>query len=439
MPRIVLAIAFAAGIAIYCAAGSANAQEPSALTLSEGLRIATTQSRTMNIARLGEAMAVSDTHIARAGLLPSINVTGSHANLAHQQAMAFGGQVINTSLADYYSYGVSIQQLLFDFRAGLSRLDASRMAMEAARLDSARIRNGVALDFVLAFYELLEADRLKDATDREIERLEAHLQDARYLRDAGVITRNDLLQAQVRLADARQKRVSSRNLAAVRAARVNELLLRPLETDIKAIEPDEAVSEPTYPDGEKTWQASAGKRTEILIVDRTLRAVDLETTAQRAEFLPKFYLRGSNDYMENPYQRYQNNWSLIFTVNFNLFEGGRSTAELQKSQDRKRQLLEQRAKIVDEIKLELRRYSLDLQDAYERILVNRDVIGQAHENLRINRKRYEEGEGTATDVLDAVTLLTTADTNHIRSVYDYRKAEAALHHAMGTDLREVYR
>ena len=38
-----------------------------------------------------------------------------------------------------------------------------------------------------------------------------------------------------------------------------------------------------------------------------------------------------------------------------------------------------------------------------------------------------------------VTLLTVSETNHIRSIYDYRKAEAANYHATGTDLLAVYR
>jgi outer membrane protein TolC len=143
--------------------------------------------------------------------------------------------------------------------------------------------------------------------------------------------------------------------------------------------------------------------------------------------------------MENSYQLHENNWSLMFGVNINLFEGGRSMANLKKTGYQKNQLLQQRAKLVDEIRLELQRCTLDLHNAYARILANQDAVDQALENLRINKRRYEEGEGTATEVLDAVSLLTNAETNRIRSEYDYRKAEAAIHYASGSDLREIYK
>jgi outer membrane protein TolC len=66
-------------------------------------------------------------------------------------------------------------------------------------------------------------------------------------------------------------------------------------------------------------------------------------------------------------------------------------------------------------------------------------VGQAEENLRINRVRYEEGAGTATEVLDAVTLLTTAETNQHRALYDFRRAEASVFYSTGRDLVEVYK
>lgn len=84
-------------------------------------------------------------------------------------------------------------------------------------------------------------------------------------------------------------------------------------------------------------------------------------------------------------------------------------------------------------------YVLDLNNARERIQVNRGAADQAQENLRINRVRYDAGEGIATEVLDAVTLLTTAETNYIRAIYDFRRSEAGMYYAIGKDLREVYR
>lgn len=417
---------------------AAFAETPFVITLHDGLKIVSDESRVVKIAKLQEGMAESDSHAARSALLPRVDASAGFTSLSNQPAMLFNGQSVPTSDRNYSSYSIGIRQVLFDFRGNLSRYEASRMMLEARKYDSAGVRNGIALGFTLAFYDFLESQSLVETAKQEIGRLEAHFRDASRLYGAGVITRNDLLQAQVRLSDTRQRLLSTENLKAVRASNLNYLLLRPLKDEIQALDEEKNITAPTGPDLDHAWKTAADRRPEIRIVDATLKAVDLERTSQKADFLPKFYVRGSRDYVENSYQLHEHNWTLMLGMDINLFEGGRTAAELQKSGYRKKQLLEQRAKLIDEIRLEVQRYVLDRQNAYARILANRDAVDQAKENLRINKKRYEEGEGTATEVLDAVSLLTTAETNHIRSLYDYRKAEAAVHYATGADLLEVY-
>jgi outer membrane protein len=59
--------------------------------------------------------------------------------------------------------------------------------------------------------------------------------------------------------------------------------------------------------------------------------------------------------------------------------------------------------------------------------------------LRINTVRYEEGVGTATDVLDAISLLTLAEKNHCKALYDLKRAHAGLLYATGVDLTLSYK
>jgi outer membrane protein TolC len=414
-------------------------EDSTKVTLAEGLKTVTAESHVVKVAQQDEAIAEADSLIARARLLPSVNASGSYTSLANQPATLYLGQAIPVSDRYYKSYGINIQQILFDFRGNLSRYEASRMLLEAQKLNTASIRNAIALEFTIGFYDFLESQRLVEVAVKEVESVEAHLKNAQNLYGAGVITKNDLLQAQVRLSDARQRLLSAKNTQSIRASRLNNLLLRPLYWQVHAIEQQQEISAPGSLDLDKAWQTALAGRPEIQIVDRTLQSLDLESVSKKSEFLPKLFARGSYDYMENSYSVHDDNWSLILGIDINLFEGGSSLADFKKTKYRKSRLVEQRAKLADEIKIEVQRYILDLQDAYERIQVTRDAEGQAQENLRINKARYDEGVGTATEVLDAVTLLTTAEANYIRSVYDYRKAEGATHYAAGEDLLQVYK
>lgn len=448
MLKIFMAFSFAvllflpAGVA-YAGAGGPTAEVREVVTLLEGLRKVTSENYSVRIARQDEAIAGEDALIARSGLLPRINASGSRTALSEQPIMrTYSGDAppaeVPTADRNYFSYNINIQQLLFDFNGTLSKYRASKSLLEAQRLDTQRVRNSLALEFAIAYFDVLEAKKLVGAAEKEVERLESHLKDAEGMYSAGVITKNDLLQARVRLSDAKQRRLTAVNSQDVLTSRLSNLLLIPLDRKLDVVEYAEEVVNPAVFNYEQIWKKALEKRPEIRIADRTIEAVDFEAVAKKSEFLPKVYAKVGNDYMENSYAIHPDNWSFMVGVDINLFEGGSSRADLRKTAYRKQKLVEQRSKLVDEVKLEVKRYFLDLQNAYERIQVTYDVLDQAQENLRINRGRYEAGVGTATDVLDAVTLLTVAETNHIRSLYDYMKSEAAVAYASGEDLVLVY-
>jgi len=69
--------------------------------------------------------------------------------------------------------------------------------------------------------------------------------------------------------------------------------------------------------------------------------------------------------------------------------------------------------------------------ASERVSVAKTAITQSEENLRINRERYQERVGTATEVLDAQTLLSQTRTDYYRALYDQQVATARLKRAFG--------
>ena len=425
------------------------------LTLADGLRQVMNNSRQVQITRLEENMAAADTGTARAGLLPSANTSLSHTSLAYQPQAIFtspgvsipilpgiligaGTQHIPQYQRNFWSYSISVQQTLFDFWSSLSRYRASQEILVNKKLDTARVQNVIALDFAVAFFDFLEAEKMVELARKEVERLEAHLRDARNLYASGAITRNDLLQAEVRLSDGQQKLLNASNGRDLQASKVNYLLLRPLNATLRVLDPEFQVREGPFT-VEEAWNLALQQRPEIQIVDGSLKALKLEETARKADYYPRLFAKGGYDYTENRYMVHEDNWSLIFGFTLNLFAGGSTQAQVAKNHYQQAQTLQQRDKLLDDIRLEVKRYLLDLQNARERIRVNQGAADQAQENLRINNVRYAEGVGTATEVLDAVTLLTTSETNYVRSIYDFRRAEAAAYYAVGKDLREVYR
>lgn len=81
--------------------------------------------------------------------------------------------------------------------------------------------------------------------------------------------------------------------------------------------------------------------------------------------------------------------------------------------------------------LEYRTAQNDARVAAQRIDVTRKAIEQGEENLRINKTRYQEQVGTATDVIDAQTLLTRTRSEYYRALFDYEVALARIKRSAG--------
>ncbi len=414
------------------------------ITLFDGMRRAVEKSRLVKMSLSDESIAGDDALIDRARLLPSVNAEAGGTALAYQPGAVFGAVSVPTAERNFISYSLSVQQLLYDFKGNSSRYEASLEKVNSRRLDTKRIRNLAAIDFALAFFDLLESERMVSVAGREAERLEAHSRNARSMYEAGVITKNDLLQAEVRLSDSRQRRLQAENVRSINASRVNNALQRPIGTEVQATDlreedmtrlSDAVMNLPPA----KAWETAERQRAELLIVDSTLKSLDFEERSRKAEYFPRIFMRGGYDYTDNRYQAHETNWSLVLGVRINLFSGGSTTAEVAKTGHQRERLREDRRRIVEGIRLEVERYILDARSARDRVAVTRDSMQQADENLRINKVRYVEGVGTATEVLDSVTLLTVTETNYYRAVYDLGKYAIAVFYAMGEDLTEVYK
>ncbi|MEJ2685274.1 MAG: TolC family protein, partial [Candidatus Sulfobium sp.] len=408
------------------------------LTLSQGLRLAVRTSKLLKIARRSEDIAHMDTLVKKSYLLPKVDAGVSQTFLAYQPVALFGDLSAPMSNKTFLAYNVSVEQTLYDFRRNAARYEAGREILETTKLDTERIRNLVEVNFAFLYFNLLESDKMVLVAGEEVDRLESHLKDAKNLYEEGVITKNDLLQAEVRLSDARQRLLAAKNLREINVSDLNNALARPLNAETEI----EDIREPVEVAGigvEKAWKIAEKDRPELRIIDGTLKSLDLQEVSKKAEYYPRIFVKGAYDYEKNDYLLHDDNWSMVVGLSVNLFNGGRTTAEALKIEQQKEKLQEQRNKLVDDIRLEVEKYILESRTARQRLDVTKDAIQQARENLRINRTKYEEGVGTATDVLDAVTLLTVAETNYYRAVYDLSKADAAILFSMGKELSEVYR
>jgi len=407
-----------------------------ALTLDEGLKIVVESGRDVTIARSDEDAARSAVSLARSPWLPSVDLYGNETWLRYQPQAIFGPNIVPTSQDKYLTYGVRVTQMLYDFGKTSSSIGAAQYGVKAREIDTLRTKNQAAMEFIISYLDFLESEKLLQVAGEEVTRYEAHEKDAEARLKAGVSTRNEVLQADVTLSDSRQRYLTADNLVSFRASKINSLLLKPLNDPVNA---SEVQSSPAAGITlEQAWSVAEAENTDLKDLDARIAAKDENVRTAQAEYFPTLYVSGGYEYLENRYMVNQDNWSVIAGVNINLFAGGASSSKVAIARSELRSLKLIRDRMLDNIRLSVKNAYLDLQSSQQKMEVTKTAVAQAEENLRLERLRYKDGVGTATDVLDAVTLMTTAESNSWRSLYGVKRAEAALLYSMGKDLSAAY-
>ena len=373
-------------------------------------------------------IAEENSRIASAAAFPRIDLNTGYTIQMKPQAVKIGGTTAETQEPDYVFAGIAVTYSIYDFGRRDARIRKERAYTEAASLGFKFSMSSAALQVIEAFFGVLEAGKLVQATDEEVAQITEHRRVAEVLLEEGVVTRNDLLQADVRLASAQQKRLTMLNRVQNSWLLLN--FLTGSAPDFRG-ELDDAASVPVSGLTGVDDSDSAGNRHDIMAQKLILEARGFEVQENRESYLPEIYTRLGIDYVQNDKAREQAIFSSTLGIRINLFDGfageaarGKAVKQRARQQDALR-LAEQRAL------LEIATARNDATIAMERIRVSEAAIRQSSENLRINRERYQERVGTATEVLDAQSLSTQAKTEHYRALYDYQVAVAHLQNALG--------
>jgi len=424
-------IAFFIGISILIPPLTGNA-----LDLQEGIKIVTEKGRDVAIARSEEDAARNAVSLARAPWMPWVDLYGRETWLEHEPKVKVPVGSFPTSQDQFTTYGFKATQLLYDFGKTTSSISAAQYGLKAREAGTFRMRNRSALEFIVAYFDLLEADELLKVAQEEVTRYEAQRKDAAARLKAGVVTRNEVLQAEVLLADSKQRLLTAENTRALRASRINSVLMRPLNDPVHL---SESAGNPLDPFPlEQAWAEAEQANPDLKDLDARIRAREENVGTVRSEYLPTVFMSGGYEYSENKYMVRPDNWTVIAGVNINLSSGGSTGSRVGMAKSEVLSLKIGREKALDAVRIDVQTAWLDLKSSLQKVDVATTAVAQAEENLRLQRLRYKEGIGTSTEVVDAVTLMTTAETNAWKATFGVKRAEAMLQYTMGRDLAAAY-
>jgi outer membrane protein len=334
-----------------------------------------------------------------------------------------------------YQWNMTATQPLFTgWRLTISR-DLASLGVDIAKIQKETAVQDLVLDVKAAYFGILKAEKLETVARQAVEQLEAQLRVSQAFYDEGIIAKNDLLQTEVQMAQARQDLIRATNGVELAKSRFNTLLRRGINEEVH-IE-DILDYEPVRLLLNEALKKAGRNRTEIQEVSLNVLSAEKNVGLSKSSYYPSVslvgnYQRETDDILlESDPGEDADNWTITLQGAWTFWEWGKTRHDVAAARAglaKARYLLNE---IEDNIQLEVKDAYLSLREAEKNIQVAKTAVVQAEENFRMNEERYKQQVATSTDVLNAQTLLTQARTNYFNALSDYNIAWARLERAMG--------
>jgi outer membrane protein len=402
-------------------------------TLEDAWQTALQRDYRLEAGRWNVGAAESSLRAAEAERFPSFKLDGDYYGLSDQPRFLADLPPLGTAELPFLSrdsagFQALVNQPLYTFGRISHGIDAASAAVKANQADCGRTMLDVKMNVAEIYIATLRAGRIVQLAESKETSLEAHRRDVTAFYDKGLVSRNDLLAAQVALADAQQQTLQARNSLQVAFAAYNRALGRELDEPVIVAELEVAGVPGDV--GELT-RLALQTRPEIAGLAAQARALTEQAASLRAKNAPQLGLFGGYIYQQNQYVDPNGIAVLALGVQWTPIDSGRTSHQASALSDRATSVFWLRREAESMIALEVRQRWLELQTARQRVDVTRQATAQADENVRVARDRYQHQVGTNTEVLDAETLRVQTYTNFYNSTYEAVLAELRLRRAIG--------
>lgn len=362
-----------------------------------------------------------------------------------------------------FEFGLSVTQTLYNGAAFAAIRGASQMR-QVNQDQFQRDQQTVVDQIKNVFYTALLAQEQTQILRSSIERLSRTVEETRSSVDAGVLSRYDLMSAEVELVNLETDLIEAENQAELSVKNLSLRLGIPVRTSVQlrgTLEFDEQMM-PEITNVEEAYQLALEQRPDVRQTGGLLELLEVNNKIIRASYRPTVSAFASAGYFgQVPDNRQvisqisgeqfgftasqrgffsESYWDPSLAVGIQLqwsiFNGFQTSSQVQQSRIEIRQAEIDQQLQKSSIYLEVEEVMRGLETAYQRIASQQRNIEQAEVNYENSLQRLSEGVGTRLEERQASSLLDQSRLNYLSAVYDYVSALSRFQHVTGQPVVE---
>lgn len=338
--------------------------------------------------------------------------------------------------------GLSSQWLLWDFGGRRANLDSTQQTLAALQASQDTVSQQVAISAVQNWFAQLSARASLQAAQASLLAAEETAKAARQRQLIGVATREDELQAETALAQARLTLIQRQGELAASAGRLAVVAGyaadTPLALDYQDSELDSlrgnASAQP--PDLKQLLTVAQERRPELLAQQLRIQANSSELDRIAAQARPRLSLSASSSNSRDNLNQSQGG-QVALTATLPLFTGFQQRHQEALAQSQIAEQGIELSRLRQQVSLDVWLAWQQFSTAQARIAATDSLLAAASESSRAALARYQAGLGNLLNVLTAQSNLADARQQHARSRFDLAAARLQLAQASGLLVRDT--
>ncbi|MDP2928323.1 MAG: TolC family protein [Candidatus Omnitrophota bacterium] len=395
------------------------------LTFSEAVAIGLRDNRDILLKTQDVEKAKLEIAEAQAGIFPTLTYTGDWLYTAGLYAKDISQTTSQITLKQYlYQGGKVINSIKYNGY----KFEVSQSLLDKAKLE-------IIFDFSRAYYTLSLSNFFVELNKAILDNSRQHLDyiNARYKN--GQASETDILQAQASLSSVAQAYEASKTQQGAARALLNNLLF--LDKDVLVVPSTEFKFTPKDIAFDQGFLKAMQTRPEIRQFESQLKADKSAIEVARAEGRPDIYV--SWDYYGRSRRvtaavntRDWNDYNVAgITLSWPIFDGWKTKALVEQAIVDLKQTQLGKAKLIQDIALEVKNAYLFLKNSIEQIKTSQADTSLYKNNLLTAEERYAQGLVSLLDKNDAQLKYAISVFNQQQAVYDYTIAKFNFDKATG--------
>lgn len=401
-------------------------------TLEDLYRLALERSEKIKLSEENLVIAEIGKDKAMSVLFPRLSAFGNYTRFSEDKYNEMN-YLIQPDSAGQWGFRLD-QQFSLSLRE-FTALSYSKQNIVKSREDLATTREEYLFQVAQAYYDVLRLKKALDIANANLERVTKYRDVAERRLKLGEVTKTVLLRADGELSGAKSDKLRTQNGLAL----AKSVLAR-----IVGLQGDYSLKERAGGEEQtlsliELQNRAFTERSDLKALADQKKMAAQQVTFARGAFWPNVALTGMYQKADQDPASTTLNQESIYGgvgVSFPFFEGGLRQAELNEAKARERQAGYQYEDLKKTIGMEVENAYLEMMTQKGDLTYLSDQLIFARDNYNAVSRQFEVGLASSIDVLDANTLLVTAERQLAQATYTYQMSLLRIKKTTGTLLRE---